>query len=73
MDMLGSLRNEVLRLARHLQHLSRAGIDLARHKERDELFGHLPEIHIPSHQIIFVAAVGISQRVRVVLEDVNFP
>ena len=71
MNMLRPLRNEVLRLARHLEHLPRAREHLPRHEKWDQLLRHLPKIHIPAHQIIFMAAVGIAQRIRIVLENIN--
>ena len=72
MNMLRPLGNEVLRFPRDFQHLPRAAIDLPRHKERNELLRDLPEVDVPAHEKVFVAPVGIAERIRIVLENVDF-
>ena len=64
---------KILRFARYLQDLSRSAIDLPRDEERNELLRHFPKIDVAAHQEIFMAAVGIAERVRIVLENVDFP
>ncbi len=68
-DVLGPLRQAVVEAARSLQHLARAREDLARDEEGDEPFGQPLKGHVAAHEVVLVAAVGVSRGVRVVLEQ----
>ena len=68
-DVLGPLRDAVHRAARGLQHLARAGVDLARDEERDQDVGELAEVAVPLDEVVLVAAVRVAGGVRVVLEE----
>ena len=70
-DVLGALGQKKVGLAGHLEDFSGTRKDLPGYEERDKLLGHLPEVQIPSHEIIFMAAIGIAHGVRVVFEDIN--
>ena len=71
MDVLCPLGYKEMSLAGDLENLARARKDLAGHKERDELLGHLPEIHIPAGEVILMATVGIAHGIGIVLKDEN--
>ena len=73
MNVLRALRDEVLRFAGYLQDLSRSAIDLPRDEEGNELFRDFPKIDVSAHEEVFMAPVGIAERVRIVLENVYFP
>ena len=73
MNVLRALRDEVLRFARYLQNLSRSTIDLPRDEEGNELLCDFPKIDVAAHEEVFVAPVGIAKRVRIILENVDFP
>src|SRR5579871_1153129 len=72
-DVLGPLADAVHRASRRLQHLARAGVDLAGHEERNEDLGVVAEVVPPARQVVLVAAVGVACRVGVVLEEVDDP
>src|SRR5262249_52948528 len=55
------------------ENLSRSAVDLPRDKERNELLRDLPKIDVAAHEEVFMAPVGITERVRVVLENVDLP
>ena len=61
----------VHRAAGRLQHLARAGVDLAGHEERDEHVGELGEVALALDEVVLVAAVGVAGGVGVVLEQVH--
>ncbi len=69
--MLGSLADAVLGAASGLEHLAGAGVDLARHEERDEHLGVVPEVVAAAREVVLVAAVGVAGGVGVVLEQVD--
>ena len=69
MNMLGPLRNEIVRLPGDLKHFSGSGKNLSGDEEGDELFADLPKIHVSSHQEIFVAPVGVSQGIGIVFKN----
>ena len=71
MNVLSPLRDEKLGLAGDLQHLAGAAVDLPGHEKGNELFGDFPEIDVPAHEKILVTAVGIAERIGVVLENVD--
>ena len=73
MNVLRALRDEVLRFAGYLQDLSRSAIDLPRDEEGNELLRDFPKIDVAAHEEVFMAPVGIAERVRIVLENVYFP
>src|SRR3954447_20032837 len=52
-----------------LQHLAGAGDELTGHEERDEHVRQPPELTVPAHQVVLVAAVGVAGGVGVVLEQ----
>ena len=62
-------RDAVHRAARGLQHLARAGVDLAGHEERDQDVGELAEVAVALDEVVLVAAVGVAGGVGVVLEE----
>src|SRR6185295_9539299 len=47
--------------------------DLPRDEERNELLRDLPKIDVAAHEEVFMTPVGIAERVRIVLENVDFP
>ena len=59
----------VHRAAGGLQHLARAGVDLAGHEERDQHVGELGEVAVALDEVVLVAAVGVAGGVGVVLEE----
>jgi len=71
-NVLCPLRDEVLRFARHLQDLSRSAIDLPRDEEGNELLRDFPKIDVAAHEEVFMAPVGIAERICIVLEYVDF-
>jgi hypothetical protein len=71
-NVLRSLRDEILWLAGYLQDLTGTAIDLPRDKEGNELLRDFPEINIAAHKKVFMAPIGVAQRVRVVLKYVDF-
>ncbi len=71
MNVLGSLRDKILRLTRYFQDLSRSAISLPRDEEGNKLFRNLPEIDVAAHQEVFVTTVGIAEGIRIVLENVD--
>ena len=54
-----------------MQHLARAADELPGDEERDEDIGQPRELSMPGYKVVFVAAVGVSRRVGVVLEQVD--
>ena len=70
-DVLGPLAHAVHRAACRLQHLARAGVDLAGDEERDEHVGELGEVAVALDEVVLVAAVGVAGGVGVVLEEVD--
>ena len=56
-----------------LEHLARAGVDLARHQERDQLLGEVVEVDVAVDEVVLVAAVAVADEVGVVLEDRELP
>ena len=72
MDMLSALGNEVLGLPGYFQDFPGSGKDLSGDKERNQLFADFPEIHIATHEKVFMAAIGIAQGVGVVFENKDF-
>ena len=70
-DVLGPLGQAEHRAPGRLQHLARAGEDLAAHEERDEHLGVVGEVVAPARQVVLVAPVGVAGRVGVVLEQVD--
>ena len=62
-------RDAVHRAARGLQHLARAGVDLAGDEERDQHVGELGEVAVALDEVVLVAAVGVAGAVGVVLEE----
>ena len=71
MNVLCPLGQAELGLAGQLQYLARASEYLPGDKERDQLFGDFPKVHVPAHQKILVTAVGVAERIGVVLEDID--
>ena len=72
MNVLGPLRDEVLRFTRHFQDLSRSAIDLPRDEEGNELLRDFPKINVAAHEEVFMAPIGITERICIVLENVDF-
>src|SRR5262252_2230875 len=72
-DVLGPLRQAVVKAARGLQHLARPREDLAGDEEGDEPLGQPLEGDVAAHQVVLVAAVGVPRGVRVVLEEKDVP
>ena len=70
-DVLGPLRDRVDRPPGRLQHLARAGEDLAGDEERDQDLGVVGEVVPPAGQVVLVAPVAVAGRVGVVLEQVD--
>ena len=70
-DVLGALAQAEDGAPCRLQDLAGAGVDLARDEERDEHLGVTVELVVPFGQVVLVAAVGVADRVRVVLEEVD--
>ena len=70
-DVLGALAHAVHRAPRGLQHLPRAGVDLAGDEERDEHVGELGEVALALDEVVLVAAVRVARGVGVVLEQVD--
>ena len=62
-------RDAVHRAAGRLQHLARAGVDLAGHEERDQHVGELGEVAVALDEVVLVAAVRVAGGVGVVLEQ----
>jgi hypothetical protein len=50
-----------------------AGVDLARHQERDQLLGQVVEVDVAVDEVVLVAAVAVPDEVGVVLEDRELP
>ncbi len=73
MNVLRPLRDEVLWFAGYFQDLSCSAIDLPRDKEGNELLRDFPKIYVAAHEEVFMAPVGIAERIRIVLENVDFP
>ena len=73
MNMLSPLRDKVLGFSRHFQNFPRPTEHLPSHKKWDQLFGDLPKVDVTPHEKVFVAPIGIAQRVRVVLENIDLP
>jgi len=71
-DMLSALGDEELGLPRHLENFSGSRKNLTSYEKRDELFTDFPKVHIPAHEEIFMAAVGIAEGIRIVLEYEDF-
>ena len=71
--MLGALADAVVHAVLGLEDLARAGVDLARHQERDQLLGEVVEVDVAVDQVVLVAAVGVPDEVGVVLEDRELP
>src|SRR5215469_5331048 len=72
-DVLGPLRQAVVETARRLQHLARPREDLAGHEEGEEPFSQPLEGDVAAHQVVLVAAGGVSRGVRIVLEEKDVP
>ena len=72
-DVLGALTDAVVNAVLGLEDLARAGVDLARHEERDQLLGEVVEIDVAIDEVVLVAAVAVAHEVRVVLEDRELP
>ncbi len=72
MDMLRALGNEVLRLPGYFQYFPCPRKNLTSDEKGDKLFADFPEIHIPAHEEIFMAAVGVAEGIRIVFEDEDF-
>ena len=70
-DVLGPLAEAEDGPAGRLQHLAGAGVDLAADEERDEHLGVAVELVVALGQVVLVAAVGVADRVGVVLEEVD--
>lgn len=68
MDMLSTLGDEELGPSRHLENFSGSRKNLTSHEKGDELLTDFPKVHIPAHEEIFMAAVGIAEGIRIVLE-----
>ncbi len=68
-DVLGTLCDAVHRASGRLQHLARAGVDLAGDEERDQHVGELREVAVALDEVVLVAAVGVARAVGVVLEQ----
>ena len=66
MNMLSPLGNEKLRPSRDLEDFAGARKHLSGDEERDQLFRHFPKVDVPPHQEVFVASIGIAERVGVV-------
>ena len=71
MNMLGSLRKEIVRFARDPENLTGARKNLSRYEKRNELFGDFPKINVTLHQKVFMAPVGIPQGIRVIFENID--
>jgi hypothetical protein len=72
-DVLRPLADAVVHAVLCLEDLSRSAVDLPRHQERDELFGQIVEVDIAIDEVVLVTAVAVSDEIRVVLEDRQFP
>ena len=70
-DVLGPLADAVHRAPGGLEHLARAGVDLAGDEERDEDLGVVAEVVAAACEVVLVAAVAVAGRVGVVLEQVD--
>src|SRR2546428_700238 len=70
-DVLGSLRDAVLRTAGAVEDLAGAAPDLASHEEGDQDVGHARELAVARDEVVLMASVGVAGRVRVVLEQVD--
>src|SRR5256885_368810 len=68
-DVLGALREAVVEAPRRLEHLARAGEDLAGDEEGNERLGEPLERHVTADQIVLVTAVAVARGVGVVLEQ----
>jgi len=72
-DVVGALTDAIDRAARSLQDLPRTGDDLPRDQERDEALGQGQEVGGALHEVVLMAAVGVTGGVGVVLEQVDVP
>ena len=70
-DVLGALRDAVLRSPWAMQDLPCAAPDLTCHEERDQDVGHARELPVARDEVVLVTAVGVPGRVGVVLEEVD--
>ena len=70
-DVLGALRDAVLRAARPVEHLAGPAPDLAGDEERDQHVCHPGELALARHEVVLVATVGVARAVGVVLEQVD--
>src|SRR5680860_1277765 len=72
MDMLRALGDEKLRLPGYFEYFPGSRKNLPSDEKGDELFADFPEVHIPAHEEIFMAAVGIAEGIRIVLKNKDF-
>ena len=47
-------------------------VDLPGDEKGNQLLGDLPEIHVAAHEKVFMASIGVPQRIGIVLENVDF-
>src|SRR5690625_4604513 len=69
--VLGALADAIQRAPGGLQDLAGPADDLAGDQEGNEDVGQTPELPVPSHEVVLMAAVGVARRVGVVLEQVD--
>src|SRR5699024_3194005 len=69
--VFGTLADTEQSTTRGLEHLSRTTDDLPGDEEGDEDICQSAEFTVPTHQVVLVAAVGVTGRVGVVLEQVD--
>ena len=70
-DVLGPLAEAEDGAPGRLEHLAGPGVDLPADQERDEHLGVAVELVVALGQVVLVAAVGVADRVGVVLEEVD--
>ena len=69
MNMLGSLGNEIVGFPGYFEDFSRSRKNLSGDEEGDQLFADLPKIHISPHEKIFMAPIGIPERIRIIFKN----
>src|SRR6266511_2703639 len=68
-NVLGALRDAVLEAASRLEKLARAGEDLACDQEGDQLLSKVVEVGRAFNEIVFMTAVGVADKIGIVLEN----
>ncbi len=72
MDMLCTLGDEKLGFSGDLEDFPGSRKNLTGDEKGNELFTDFPEIHVPAHKKVFMATVGIAERIGIVFENENF-